>query len=40
MATHDLDLYNLKLGFERVNELLELERASTGVSFLRHARPG
>ena len=38
MASLDLDLYNLKRGFERANELLDLERASTGVSFLRHAR--
>jgi NTE family protein len=38
MASLDLDLYNLKRGFERVNELLDLQRASTGVSFLRHAR--
>ena len=34
----DLDLYNLKCGFERTNELLDLSRASTGISFLRHAR--
>jgi NTE family protein len=34
----DLDLYNLKRGFERTNELLDLSRASAGISFLRHAR--
>jgi NTE family protein len=34
----DLDLYNLKRGFERANELLDLGRASAGLSFLRHAR--
>jgi NTE family protein len=38
MASPDLDLYNLKRGFERANDLLDLQRASTGVSFLRHAR--
>lgn len=38
MASLDLDLYNLKRGFERANEVLDLQRASTGVSFLRHAR--
>ncbi len=34
----DFDIYNLKRGFERANELLDLGRASTGVSFLNHAR--
>ena len=34
----DVDLYNLKRGFERTNELLDLGRASAGFSFLRHAR--
>jgi NTE family protein len=34
----DVDLYNVKRGFERANELLELGRVSTGFSFLRHAR--
>jgi len=34
----DVDLYNLKRGFERVNELLDLGRVSTSFSFLRHAR--
>ena len=34
----DLDIYNLKRGFERTNELLDLGRASTGLSFLNHAR--
>ncbi len=34
----DVDIYNLKRGFERANELLDLGRASTGISFLNHAR--
>ena len=34
----DVDIYNLKRGFERANELLDLGRASTGLSFLHHAR--
>ncbi|MGO9762214.1 MAG: patatin-like phospholipase family protein, partial [Solirubrobacteraceae bacterium] len=34
----DIDLYNLKRGFERTNELLDLGRASAGLSFLHHAR--
>lgn len=34
----DVDIYNLKRGFERTNELLDLGRASTGLSFLNHAR--
>jgi NTE family protein len=34
----DVDVYNLKRGFDRANELLDLGRASTGLSFLRHAR--
>ncbi len=34
----DLDIYNLKRRFERANELLDLGRASTGLSFLNHAR--
>jgi len=34
----DVDIYNLKRGFERANELLDLGRVSAGVSFLRHAR--
>lgn len=34
----DIDLYNLKRDFERANELLDLGRASAGLSFLRHAR--
>jgi len=34
----DLDLYNLKRGFERANELIDLGRASAGFAFLRHAR--
>jgi len=34
----DVDIYNLKRGFERANELLDLGRASTGLSFLNHAR--
>ncbi len=34
----DVDIYNLKRGFERANELLDLGRASAGLSFLNHAR--
>jgi NTE family protein len=34
----DVDVYNLKRSFDRANELLDLGRASTGLSFLRHAR--
>src|SRR5271168_2116905 len=34
----DVDIYNLKRGFERANELLDLGRASVGLSFLNHAR--
>jgi NTE family protein len=34
----DVDVYNLKRGFERANELLDLARASTSLSFLSHAR--
>ncbi len=34
----DFDIYNVKRGFERANELLDLGRASAGVSFLNHAR--
>ncbi len=34
----DVDIYNLKRSFERANELLDLGRASTGFSFLNHAR--
>ncbi len=34
----DFDIYNVKRGFERANELLDLGRASTSVSFLNHAR--
>ncbi|HTU78114.1 MAG TPA: patatin-like phospholipase family protein [Solirubrobacteraceae bacterium] len=34
----DVDIYNLKRGFERANELLDLGRASTSLSFLNHAR--
>ena len=34
----DADLYNVKRSLERANELLDLGRVSTGVSFLRHAR--
>ena len=34
----DVDIYNLKRNIERANELLDLGRASTGLSFLHHAR--
>ncbi|HTW43022.1 MAG TPA: patatin-like phospholipase family protein [Solirubrobacteraceae bacterium] len=34
----DVDIYNLKRNIERANELLDLGRASTGLSFLNHAR--
>jgi NTE family protein len=34
----DVDIYNLKRGVERANELVDLGCASTGLSFLNHAR--
>ena len=34
----DLDVYNVKRGFERVNELRDLARATMSIDFLRHAR--